>query len=163
MVSVESGGPGRHLPRLAFGRLGDTDRVLDLEPAGLVFRARLSDTRRSASSLAGYLGLAALRAAPPGDSRAVFEADPDWFRVERFLAEGDVVARVEAATVERPEVPLVQQRMSVVMSADGYWFLLGTRRGPDTTRAAAPGSPAKAEKVLSAMLKGSIAEASLSR
>ena len=109
VVSAEVGS-GRPLPRLAFGRLGDTDRVLDLEPAGGVFRARLTDTRRSASALAGYLGLASLRPAAV-EVRAVSEPDPDWPRVERMLAEGTVHARVEAATVERPEVPLVQQRV----------------------------------------------------
>jgi hypothetical protein len=152
------GGSRRTLPRLAFGRLGDTDRVLDLEPAGGVFRARLTDTRRSATSLAGYLGLAALRLAAAVEGRAVTEADPAWARVERMLAEGTVVAKVEAATVERPEIPLVRQRMSVVSCVDGYWFLLGTRRGSATIRTAAPGSPAKAEKMLSAMLRGSTPE-----
>ncbi len=159
VVSAEVGS-GRPLPRLAFGRLGDTDRVLDLEPAGGVFRARLTDTRRSASALAGYLGLASLRPAAV-EVRAVSEPDPDWPRVERMLAEGTVHARVEAATVERPEVPLVQQRVSVVLCAEGCWFLLGTRRGSETSRSAAPGSPAKAEKMLSAMLRGSAAEAFL--
>jgi hypothetical protein len=158
VVNAEAGS-GRSLPRLAFGRLGDTDRVLDLEPAGGVFRARLTDTRRSASSLAGYLGLAALRLAAAAESRAVTEADPAWGRVEKMLAEGTVVAKVAAAAVERPEVPLVRQRMSVVSCVDGYWFLLGTRRGSATIRTAAPGSPAKAEKMLLAMLLGSTAEA----
>jgi hypothetical protein len=157
MVSAEVGS-GRPLPRLAFGRLGDTDRVLDLEPAGGVFRARLTDTRRSASSLAGYLGLAGLRTAAAVEVRAVSEPDPDWPRVERMLAEGTVHAKVEAATVERPKVPLVQQRVSVVLCAEGYWFLFGSRRGAETSRRAAPGSPAKAEKMLSAMLRGSTAE-----
>jgi hypothetical protein len=160
MVTADVG-PGRPLPRLAFGRLGDTDRVLDLEPAGGVFRARLTDTRRSASSCAGYMGLAGLRAAAAVDVRAVSEADPDWPRVERMLAEGTVHARVEAATVERPEIPLVQQRVSVVSCAEGYWFLVGTRRGSQTSRRAAPGSPVKAEKMLAAMLRGSTAEAAL--
>jgi hypothetical protein len=155
-------GSGRTLPRLAFGRLGDTDRVLDLEPAGGVFRVRLTDTRRSASSLAGFLGLAGLRTAAAVEVKAISEADPDWPRVERMLADGTVHARVEAATVERPEIPLVQQRVSVVSCAEGYWFLLGTRRGSDTNRRAAPGSPAKAERMLSAMLRGSAAETSLS-
>jgi hypothetical protein len=161
MVNAEAGS-GRSLPRLAFGRLGDTDRVLDLEPAGRVFRARLTDTRRSASSLAGYLGLAALRLAAAVEGRAVTEADPAWVRVERMLTEGTVTARVEAATVDRPEVPLIRQRMSVVSCVDGYWFLLGTRRGSATARTAAPGSPAKAERMLSAMLRGSTAETPLS-
>jgi hypothetical protein len=161
VVNAESG-PGRSLPRLAFGRLGDTDRVLDLEPAGGVFRARLTDTRRSASSLAGYLGLAGLRLATAVEGRAVTEADPAWTRVESMLADGTVLARVETATVERPEVPVVQQRMSVVSCVDGYWFLLGTRRGSAISRTAAPGSPGKAERMLSAMLRGSTAEAPLS-
>jgi hypothetical protein len=160
VVSIEIGS-GRPVPRLAFGRLGDTDRVLDLEPAGGVFRARLTDTRRTASALAGYLGLAGLRTAAAVEVRAVSEPDPDWPRVERMLAEGTVHARVEAATVERPEVPLVQQRVSVLSCAEGYWFLLGTRRGPQTSRCAAPGSPAKAENILAAMLQGGTAEAFL--
>ncbi len=93
--------------------------------------------------------------------RVVSEPDPDWPRVERMLAEGTVHARVEAATVERPEVPLVQQRVSVVSCAEGYWFLLGTRRGSETSRSAAPGSPAKADKILSALLRGSTVDAFL--
>jgi hypothetical protein len=156
------GGSGRSLPRLAFGRLGDTDRALDLEPAGQVFRARLTNTRRSASSLAGYLGLAGLRLAAAVKGRAVTEADPAWVRVDRMLAEGSVIARVEAATVDRPEVPLVKQSLSVVSCVDGYWFLLETRRGSETRRTAAPGSPAKAEKMAIAMLRGTTAEVPLS-
>jgi hypothetical protein len=158
LVRAETGPAGRPLPRLAFGRLGDTDRVLDLEPAGGVFRARLTDTRRSTASLTCYLGLGGLRRPATRAARAVFEDDPEWPRVEKLLAEGTVVAKVEAATVERPEIPLIQQRMSVISCTDGYWFLLGTRRGSDRSRVAAPGSAARAEQTLTAMLKGARAE-----
>ena len=164
----------RVLPRLLFGRLGETDEVLDLHPVGgpgpgARYRARLLPVDVAVAGLEELdVGASGGASAPDG---------PD--RVGELLRQGTATIRFEAASVLDPDAPLLQQRLTLVSTAGGDWLVLGPawrraggrrrrptpparparrRRGRSrreaATLAAAPAEPALARRLVAAMLRG---------
>jgi hypothetical protein len=148
-------GPGGP-ERLLFGRLGETDLVLDLLPevadeaAG--YTARLLSITGAIEEVAASLDLG------DGDgdaAAATVEGTPGWPRIETAVAGAPVERRIEAASIGRPQGPLLQQRLQLVSADGATWMVLGARRGPEAAwRSAAPAGPRRARSAIRAMLAG---------
>lgn len=144
-------GPGSP-ERMLFGRLGATDLVLDLLPEAAGYRARLLSIADAAEEVAASLHVGD----GDGDATgATTEEAPDWPRIEAAVDGVPVEQRIEAASIDGPEGPLLQQRLRVVTAQGARWLVLGARRGPDVSwRSAAPAGPQRARSVIRAILAG---------
>ena len=147
-------------PRLVLARLGTTDEVLDLQPVGEGYHARLLEVAAAAAELAEVLapaaGAPALEGAPAAGGSAVSDLDPAWSRVEALLARGVATIRVEAASVLDPAQPLFQHRVTLMSTSEGPWLLLGTRQGGQFSRVAAVAAPPRARRLLEGLLRGTL-------
>jgi hypothetical protein len=98
------------------------------------------------------------RAVPsPGSSPAVTDLHPRWSRIAALLMAGVPVVRVEAASISQPTGPMLQQRLSVISTQEGYWVLLGTQEGDRSGRSAARAGAISLAGVLGNVLRGSAA------
>ncbi|MGH9055868.1 MAG: hypothetical protein ACRDYY_08420 [Acidimicrobiales bacterium] len=150
---IGTGGGNGAGDRLVFGRLGNTDRALDLIPAPGGYRARLTTTGAAASEIAAFAGLGNVPA--EGDQvPSVAAGSEGWDDAIVLLDGAGEPWCIEAASVAGADGPAIQQRLTVYVAPAGTWMVLGSRQGDETNLLVAPAGPRRVARVLAGAVSG---------